>query len=133
MLSVSDNGSGMSSETKKQIFEPFFTTKEIGKGTGLGLATVYGIVKQSGGNIEVQSEKGVGTTFRIYLPELWNKWKRELQRYVRCIVEGSEAILLVEDEEIVRNLTRRILEDCGYSVIEAQNGIEALEISDKDS
>jgi CheY-like chemotaxis protein len=133
MLSVSDNGSGMSNETKKKIFVPFFTTKEIGKGTGLGLATVYGIVKQSGGNIEVESEEGVGTTCKIYLPRVMERVEAENTKDTFTeLPRGSETILLVEDEEIVRNLTRQILEGCGYTVIEAQNGIEALAISDKE-
>ena len=129
MLSVSDNGIGMDEETKQKIFDPFFTTKEVGKGTGLGLATVYGIVKQFGGNIEVESEQGVGTTFKIYLPRVMEQVESENTKHASTeLLRGTETILLVEDEEIVRNLTRQILEDCGYSVIEARNGLEALEL-----
>ncbi len=129
MMSVSDTGCGMSSEIKKHIFEPFFTTKEIGRGTGLGLATVYGIIKQSGGSIEVYSEEGVGTTFKIYLPRVAEQAARVENKVVSLeLPEGTETILLVEDEEMVRHLARQILEECGYTVIEARNGLDALEI-----
>jgi two-component system cell cycle sensor histidine kinase/response regulator CckA len=132
MLAVSDTGIGMDEETRKQIFEPFFTTKEIGKGTGLGLSTVYGIVKQSGGNIWVYSEPGKGTTFKIYLPRVVEKDKTsETTADKSAVGKGSETILLVEDEEIVRNLSREVLELCGYQVIEAKNGIAALAICKK--
>ena len=113
MLAVSDTGTGIPREIQAQIFEPFFTTKEQGKGTGLGLATVYGIVKQSGGYIEVDSEPGQGTAFRIYLPRL-------------DAAAATETILLVEDEEGVRELARDILRASGYTVLEARNGAEAL-------
>lgn len=129
MLAVSDTGIGMNEETKKQIFEPFFTTKEIGKGTGLGLSTVYGIVKQSGGNIWVYSEIGKGTTFKIYLPKITQIPKTpENSSNATDIHKGSETVLLVEDEEIVRRLSREVLELCGYKVIEAENGIAALAV-----
>ncbi len=129
MLAVSDTGSGMSAEIKNHIFEPFFTTKEIGKGTGLGLATVYGIVKQSGGSITVYSEESVGTTFKIYLPRV----ARQPEEMEKADISdeaftGTETILLVEDEELVRKLSREMLETCGYTVIEARDGLEALEI-----
>ena len=129
MMAVSDTGTGMSYEIQKKIFEPFFTTKEVGRGTGLGLATVYGIVKQSGGNIEVYSEEGFGTTFKVYLPRV----TESLDTLVGGVVfsdmpRGTETILLVEDEPIVRDLSRRILTDCGYEVIEAENGLKALTI-----
>ncbi|MEP6904255.1 MAG: PAS domain S-box protein, partial [Actinomycetota bacterium] len=132
MLAVSDNGTGMSEETKQRIFEPFFTTKEVGQGTGLGLATVYGIVKQSGGNIEVYSEEGVGTTFKVYFPRIaeQNDTAKVMNNSAE-ILKGTETILLVEDEEMVRNLSTEILEGCGYTVIAARNGLEALEICDK--
>ncbi len=128
LLAVSDTGTGIDDETRQHIFEPFFTTKQVGKGTGLGLATVYGIVKQSGGYIWIYSEVGVGTTFKIYLPRVDGAGLLEETPLSTEIPNGTETILLVEDEEIVRNLSRQILEACGYTVIEARNGIEALEV-----
>jgi PAS domain S-box-containing protein len=129
MLSVADNGTGMPPEVQEQIFEPFFTTKEVGKGTGLGLATVYGIVKQSGGNIRVYSEVRGGTTFKIYIPRVIAEDEIiETREPSIKLALGGETILLAEDESTVRSLSRKVLEACGYSVIEAANGIEALEI-----
>ncbi|MGM0578397.1 MAG: ATP-binding protein [Myxococcota bacterium] len=128
MLAVEDTGHGMDADTRARIFEPFFTTKEQGRGTGLGLSTVFGIVKQSGGHIEVESEVGVGTTFRIYLPrtrapaEAAPEEKPEI-----AIPEGREVILLVEDEMLVRNLARRVLEQAGYAVLPARDAEEALQ------
>jgi PAS domain S-box-containing protein len=132
MLAVSDSGVGMDAETQAHIFEPFFTTKEEGKGTGLGLATVYGIVKQSGGHIGLYSEPNHGTTFKIYLPRL-----EEAAQPVEAIspgaplAGGSETILLVEDEEGVRDLARRILELKGYKVITASNPTEAAQVCER--
>jgi two-component system, cell cycle sensor histidine kinase and response regulator CckA len=127
MIAVSDTGTGMSEEVKQQAFEPFFTTKEAGRGTGLGLATVYGIVNQSGGTIEIYSEERVGTTFKIYLPRVVAELgELPIERTFTETPIGSETILLVEDELLVRNLTRQVLEECGYTVIEAGNGLEAL-------
>jgi signal transduction histidine kinase len=128
MLVVSDTGCGMSPDTQARIFEPFFTTKEHGKGTGLGLATVYGIVKQSGGGIQVSSELGRGTTFRIYLPRVEAGTERVVAPTITpdeslC---GSETILLVEDEEMVRALAQAILERYGYRVLAAKNVTDAL-------
>lgn len=129
LLTFSDSGTGMSAETKEHIFEPFFTTKAIGQGTGLGLATVYGIVRQSGGNIEVDSEQGLGTTFKVYLPRVAEQPGAEKIKETSAeLPKGTETILLVEDEEMVRNLTRQILEECGYTIIEARDGLEALKI-----
>ncbi len=135
LLSVSDSGVGMSVEVKRHIFEPFYTTKEIGKGTGLGLATVYGIVKQSEGYIWVESEEGAGTTFKIYLPRV-DEDAETSPAHVKTheiIERGTETILLVEDEEIVRNMSRQMLEACGYRVIEAANGLEALALCEAEN
>jgi CheY-like chemotaxis protein len=129
MLAISDNGVGIDTETQQYIFEPFFTTKEVGKGTGLGLATVYGIVKQSGGYVDVDSEIGRGTTFNIYLPRVAEEAPviEEIQGDNK-LQQGIETILLVEDEEMVRSLSREVLENYGYTVIEARDGVDALTI-----
>jgi PAS domain S-box-containing protein len=128
-MDVADTGCGMSSETLQRIFEPFFTTKEVGDGTGLGLSTAYGLIKQHGGAIAVDSQEGVGTTFRIYLP-LLDRPARQGSAEVdeRSLPAGAETILVAEDEDIVRDLTRTILENAGYKVITARNGEEALEL-----
>jgi two-component system cell cycle sensor histidine kinase/response regulator CckA len=132
MLSVSDSGVGIPREVLPHIFEPFFTTKEQGKGTGLGLATVYGIVKQSGGYVEVDSAPDRGTTFRIYLPRV-DVAAPALERSSRpsAAAGGTETVLLVEDEEGVRELARDILRASGYTIIEARNGSEALLLSER--
>ncbi len=128
-LVVSDTGTGMEKETQTRIFEPFFTTKEAGKGTGLGLATVYGIVKQSGGSIWVRSEPGKGATFEVYLPRA-NEALKEVQPETTIpLLQGSGTILLVEDEDSFRELSHRLVESMGYSVIEAANGADALHIA----
>jgi CheY-like chemotaxis protein len=129
MLAVSDNGTGMDAETQAHIFEPFFTTKEVGKGTGLGLATVYGVVKQSGGWIWVYSQLGKGTAFKIYLPQVEQEKVMESVApniAVATSPQASETILLVEDQESIRGLVREFLEGKGYRVFEAQDGAEAL-------
>ncbi len=129
-LSVSDTGGGMTPEIVSHIFEPFFTTKEEGKGTGLGLATVYGIVQQSGGTIEVESQPGAGTTFRIYLPEVTGvEVVPAPQRTVQQTSRGLETILLVEDDERVRALVGSVLTKSGYVVLEAARGEQALDIA----
>ena len=127
LLAVSDNGCGMDEQTCKHIFEPFFTTKETGKGTGLGLSTVYGIVKQSGGNVWAYSEVGQGTTFKVYLPRV-NEGADEYRPgpEIEFDLKGSETILLAEDEEMVRKLAREILVTYGYKVLEAASGGTAL-------
>ena len=133
MLAVHDTGHGMDAETRSRLFEPFFTTKEQGKGTGLGLATVYGIVKQSGGYVVAESEPGKGTTFKVFLQRL-EAGVDEAEPLVRVEPEppsGTETVLLVEDEEVVRNLVREILERNGYAVLEARNGAEALALGQK--
>jgi two-component system, cell cycle sensor histidine kinase and response regulator CckA len=125
---VSDTGSGMSEETLAHVFEPFFTTKEVGEGTGLGLATVYGILKQSAGHIEVSSEPGVGTTFRLLLPRAAEAAHEEPSPTPDAGPAGTETVLVVEDEHMVRGLVRSVLEGSGYRVLEAMNGDEALHV-----
>jgi PAS domain S-box-containing protein len=128
-VSKSDTGSGIPPENLSRIFEPFFTTKEIGKGTGLGLATVYGIVKQHQGWVEVESTVGKGTTFRIYIPYVGAEQTRTEKPSTQIIVRGgSETILLVEDERPVRELVARVLEKNGYKVLQAGSGTEAVEV-----
>jgi PAS domain S-box-containing protein len=132
MLVVSDTGCGMDTGTQSRIFEPFFTTKAQGKGTGLGLATVYGVVKQSGGFIWVYSEVGRGTTFKIYLPEVTaDVDKRAADKVAGGLQPGHETILFVEDEDSVRVLVRGYLEAAGYRVLEAEDGVHALELTAK--
>jgi len=130
-LSVTDTGVGMTPETKAKIFEPFFTTKAVGKGTGLGLAVVYGVVKQLGGGIALQSEPGEGTTFWIYFPEVREETLAASEAAVRekpKSFQGSETILLVEDEPSVRRFIKRALTAQGYTVLESRNGVEALQV-----
>jgi PAS domain S-box-containing protein len=130
LLTISDTGSGMSDEVQAHIFEPFFTTKEQGKGTGLGLATVFGIIKQSGGNIQVYSEEGLGTTFKIYLPRAEEVSLATTQSdQAGDIPRGTETVLLAEDEATVRNLTAELLRTQGYTVLEADNGEEGLRLA----
>ncbi len=130
-LTVSDNGCGMDAETKSHIFEPFYTTKEQGKGTGLGLAIVFGIVKQNAGHIFVQSEPGHGTTFKIYLPRVEDAVQPDDSETCSLSFSGNETILLVEDEEAVRESAAEYLADNGYAVLKAGLGSEALEIAER--
>lgn len=130
-LVVTDTGQGMDATTKSRIFEPFFTTKEAGKGTGLGLATVYGVVRQSGGFIWVESSPGNGARFEIYLPQAVEKEEAvSAERLPARSKHGSETILVVEDEDEVRSLTYEFLKSAGYSVLTAKDGVEALEVSE---
>jgi len=132
-FAVSDTGEGMDKETMSHIFEPFFTTKELGRGTGLGLSTVYGIVKQHGGHVSVYSEQGLGTTFKVYLPELTEEAgaeEVEEGQAEQTAPRGHETIFLVEDEPAVRRMGVRMLRDLGYVVIEAGNGEEALQVAE---
>jgi CheY-like chemotaxis protein len=130
MIAVSDNGHGMDAETRRRIFEPFFTTKETGKGTGLGLATVYGIVKQAGGDIWVYSEAGKGTTFKLYFPAVLEPVSESDRDVVSAGVEmGHKTILLVEDEQGVRDITARMLKLMGCTALTAASGAEALALA----
>ncbi len=128
MLAISDNGMGMTEAVKAHLFEPFFTTKGVGKGTGLGLATCYGIVCQSGGDIRVYSEPNFGTTFKIYLPRIDATPDPAAISDATQLPGGNEHILIVEDDAAVRALTAAILSDRGYDVRESTNGVEALEL-----
>jgi len=128
-FTVTDNGVGMDATTRARAFEPFFTTKEKGKGTGLGLSMVYGVVKQSGGYIEVLSEPGAGTTFNIYLPKVEVAADPQKPQELPASMLGNETLLLVEDEASLRKLSRHLLELCGYQVLEADSGVEALRVS----
>jgi PAS domain S-box-containing protein len=130
ILEVIDTGHGMDAETKAHLFEPFFTTKPFGKGTGLGLSTAYGIVKQSGGSIEVESSPQRGSTFRVYLPIVEQTVaRRKIHERPASSLRGSETVLLAEDQPAIRNTLREFLEGEGYKVLEAQNGNEAQEIA----
>ena len=130
MMSVSDNGCGMNAQVQARIFEPFFTTKKQGQGTGLGLSTVYGTVKQSGGHVEVYSEEGRGTIFRVYFPSVEEVLdERKEEPVEEPAIGGKETVLLVEDDDNVRNLVREILKDRGYTVLEAADSAQALGIT----
>jgi two-component system cell cycle sensor histidine kinase/response regulator CckA len=132
VLSFADSGCGMAENVKAHLFEPFFTTKEVGMGTGLGLATCYGIVSQSGGQIQVDSEPGVGTTFRIYLPCVDDEPPFVTREIGTRAPRGCETILLVEDERSVRTSVALLLRENGYRVVEAAGGEAALEAVGRD-
>ncbi len=127
LLQVTDNGTGMDEKTMEHIFEPFFTTKEMGGGSGLGLASVYGIIKGHGGYIEVDSEKGLGTTFSIYLPASDQSVQKTLEPYEK-IIKGDKTVLLVDDEEVVIDVAGQLLKKLGYHVLEARSGKEAIQL-----
>lgn len=129
LLAVADTGCGMDEVTQQRLFEPFFTTKKAGQGTGLGLATVYGIVTQAGGRIEVSSAVGRGSTFRVYLPRLAGDGERDaVKARPAGMVRGTERVLIVEDEEALRRIAERILTAAGYTTVCAANGDEAIAI-----
>jgi CheY-like chemotaxis protein len=133
MLSVADSGVGMPPEVRARIFEPYFTTKDVGKGTGLGLSTAYGIVRQSEGHISVSSEVGLGTTFRVYLPRAEAVEPATVQGGPQTLPEGTEHILLVEDDPSVRRLTKDLLTRLGYSVTVAASGRAGLALGTDDT
>jgi CheY-like chemotaxis protein len=129
LLAVRDTGVGMDDETKRRLFEPFFTTKEQGRGTGLGLSTVYGIVKQSEGYIWCDSTEGVGTTFTVLFPQLPEEVSASDEPAEEMPDRGSGVVLVTEDEDPIRELSRRILEREGYTVLEARDGREAIRVA----
>jgi two-component system cell cycle sensor histidine kinase/response regulator CckA len=130
MLAVSDTGTGMTREVQQRLFEPFFTTKKLGRGTGLGLSTVYGIVKQSGGEVHVYSEIGQGSTFKVFFPRVTaGAEERPADIKPKEVPQGSETLLVVEDDSSLRGLVERVLKNCGYTVYAADGGVEALAIA----
>jgi two-component system, cell cycle sensor histidine kinase and response regulator CckA len=132
MLAVSDTGAGMTQDTQARVFEPFFTTKELGRGTGLGLSMVYGIVKQSGGHIWIYSEIGHGTTFKVYLPRTEETAEPASTRQpAASSIRGTETILLVEDDQALRELVQSILDGCGYSIVAPKDSQEAKNICEQ--
>ncbi|HMK64953.1 MAG TPA: ATP-binding protein, partial [Thermodesulfobacteriota bacterium] len=131
LMAVSDNGSGMTEETLRQVFEPFFTTKEIGRGTGLGMSTVYGIVTQNKGHINIDSQPGKGTTVKIYFPKLIDQSKVEPAKTEdRVMPTGSETVLLVEDQDQLMNVSKNILNKLGYLVLAALSPKQALQLAE---
>jgi two-component system cell cycle sensor histidine kinase/response regulator CckA len=130
MLAVTDTGEGMSPEVQTRIFEPFFTTKKIGEGTGLGLSTVYGIVKQMSGHIDVFSEQGKGSVFTVYLPVCREDAEAAAQAEAFGMPRGTETVLIAEDDDAIRKLLADILDPLGYRVITARSGAEALRLAE---
>jgi len=126
LISVTDNGCGIDAGSLKKIFEPFYTTKEVGKGTGLGLAIAYGIIKQHNGYINVYSEIGRGTTFKIYLPLIKAEGETTASTLPESVKGGSETVLVAEDDDSLRDIISTVLKDFGYRVIEAKDGQEAV-------
>jgi len=134
MLAITDTGAGMSEEAKTRVFEPFFSTKGVGQGTGLGLSTCYGIIKQSGGDISVDSEPGRGTTLKIYLPQVEPQTKIPIQRLDSPdLPRGTETILLVEDDPALRAMAATLLRRLGYTVLAADDDLEALSLTHQES
>ena len=135
MIAITDNGSGMSAEVQNKIFEPFYTTKSVGHGTGLGLATVYGIIKQNDAFIYVYSDVGQGTTFKIFWPIVRGKKSKpqEIEQSENSVLTGNETILLVEDDESVRSFASSALSELGYIVHESSNGKAALKSIDENN
>jgi CheY-like chemotaxis protein len=131
-LTVADSGKGMDEQTRERIFEPFFTTKEMGKGTGLGLATVYGIIKQHQGFIDVESASGAGTSFHLYFPSAGTGSELPIAPDTQAPPGGNETVLVAEDDDIIRSLVRSVLKEFGYQVIEAKDGEEAVRIFRED-
>jgi CheY-like chemotaxis protein len=128
LLAITDDGHGIDEETLAHIFEPFFTTKGIGEGTGLGLATVYGIIKQNEGHIDVQSQPGVGTTFRIYIPRYGSERVEEAAEEAVEKLTGDETVLIVEDDEAILNIGMKILGKLGYNVLTANDPVDAVHL-----
>jgi CheY-like chemotaxis protein len=126
-ISVSDTGVGIDAQARERVFEPFYTTKDVGKGTGLGLSIVYGIIKQHNGYINVYSELGEGTTFKIYLPAINGETEKTEKFEMEAPPRGSETVLLAEDEPMVRGLVKSMLEEFGYTVVVAEDGVDAIE------
>ncbi|MDQ1331305.1 MAG: two-component system, cell cycle sensor histidine kinase and response regulator CckA, partial [Thermodesulfobacteriota bacterium] len=131
MISITDTGIGMDEETRQRVFDPFFTTREIGRGAGLGLASVYGIIKNHGGFITVYSEKGKGSTFNIYLPASEKLKKDDEKKETESRISGTGTILFVDDEKMIVDVGRAILKKLGYTVIAANAGKEAVDIYEK--
>ena len=130
-ITITDTGTGIDKEIQERIFEPFFTTKEMGRGTGLGLASVYGVIKNHEGYINVYSEANQGTTFNIYLPASRKKAKKEIEKTVPTLVMGTGTILLIDDEEMIIKVGEELLQELGYDVLTARSGLEAIELYEK--